>query len=157
LLADVSGLEPRAFSPGTFSSACLKCGGLGSLRSPVLEKLIKDPTASICGGAMHSPGYYPRGYLCTPGTGGYSMLQALAHKHEFDPATTPWNEMSDTQQHAFLFGDPEPMEVIYKNGRRRETRWKGVFTELTHWDAGGLYTAPLVCPSCDGKRLRPEF
>ena len=144
------------FSPGTFAAACLKCGGLGSLREPELEKLIVNPAVPICGGAMHSPGYYPRGYLCTPGTGGYAMLQALAAKHGFDPATTPWNEMTDAARHAFLYGDPEPMDAVFKE-RTREIRWKGVFTELSHWDAGGLYTRGVMCPSCAGLRLRPEF
>ena len=104
---------------------------------------------------MHSPGYFPRGYLCSEGTGGNVMLRALAQRYGFDPATTPWNEMSPEAQQAFLHGDPEPLHIDYR--WRSQARWRGVMTELTHWDQGGRYTTGEVCPRCHGKRLRPDY
>ena len=94
------------FSPSTYAAACLTCHGVGTLRKPNPAKLIVDPTKPLCGGAMHSPGFFPKGYLGKPYNGGYDMVQALAARYKFDPFQTPWNAMTPEAQQAFLFGDP---------------------------------------------------
>lgn len=155
---DAVPLEPRHLNPGLPGSACRICGGLGYIRRGDVSRLIVKPEAPLCGGAMLSPGYYPRGYLCTEGTGGNVSFRAIAERYRFDPATTPWNEMSPDAQNAFLHGDREPVVVEHKyRAEGREVRWRGVLTELTHWDQGGLYTSTHTCPSCLGGRLRPEY
>jgi excinuclease ABC subunit A len=152
-------LEPRHLNPGLPASACPTCGGLGIIRRGDVSRLIVRPDLPICGGAMLSPGYYPRGYLCSPGTGGHSQLSAIADRYRFDPATTPWEQLGPDARRAFLHGDPRPVVVEHRHaaGGRREVRWRGVLTELTHWDQGGLYTSTDPCPSCQGGRLRPEY
>ena len=60
---------------------------------------------------MYSPGFFPKGYLCKPYNHGYNFVQALAARYDFDPETTPWDHMSPKAQQAFLYGDPEPLEV----------------------------------------------
>jgi excinuclease ABC subunit A len=152
--------QPRHFSSRTYAAACLTCHGVGSLQSPQPEKLIINPGKPLCAGAMHSPGFFPKGYLCKPGNHGYDMTCALGVRHGFDPHSTPWNEMSLEAQHAFLFGDPEPLPVAFHTrGRshRQTVVYPGFYGWIRDWDVGGLYTERQPCPECHGQRLRPEY
>jgi len=81
--------RPRHFSPQNYAAACTTCSGVGTLQRPNPDKLIVHPDLPLCGGAMHSPGFFPKGYLCKPGNGGYYVVQALAERYGFDPADTP--------------------------------------------------------------------
>ncbi|MGB3714421.1 MAG: ATP-binding cassette domain-containing protein, partial [Candidatus Promineifilaceae bacterium] len=157
---DNTWVEPRSFSPTTYGAACQKCSGVGSLQIPNPDKLIRHPGRTLCGGAMYSPGFFPKGYLCKPFNNGYDMVRALGTRYGFDPAGTPWNEMTDSARQAFLFGDPDPMEVLYQTRSRSFTRMQafpGFYGFIRDWDIGGTYTDRIVCPQCDGARLRPEF
>jgi len=109
---------------------------------------------------MYSPGFFPKGYLCKPFNHGYDMVQALGKRYGFDPATTPWNEMTPEAQRAFLFGDPEPMEVTFRSRTRTGTKvvtYPGFYGWIRDWDVGGMYTETQVCADCKGARLRPEY
>lgn len=152
----------RYFQPTHYAAACTVCNGVGTLRKPNPAKLIVHPELPLCDGAMHSPGFFPKGYLCKPFNGGYYHVQALAVKYGFDPATTPWDAMSPEAQHAFLFGDPDPMPVRYESRSGRTTRdytapFPGFFRWIGDWDVGGTYTDTEVCPGCGGGKLRPEY
>ena len=151
----------RHFSPSNYAAACLKCHGVGTLQIPRPEKLIIHPEQPLCDGAMYSPGFFPKGYLCKPYNGGYDMVQALAGRYGFDPATTSWNRMTYEAQQAFLFGDPEPMEVVYRSRTGRTTTrtqtFPGFYGWIRDWDVGGTYTQAQPCPECGGARLRTEY
>jgi excinuclease ABC subunit A len=95
-------------------------------------------------GAMYSPGFFPGSYFGKPGNSGYDFLRALGLRHSFDPATTPWREMSAVARRAFLFGEEAPLEVEFRTAARTTVRtvsWRGLFSLVEHWDIGGLYTA----------------
>jgi excinuclease ABC subunit A len=151
----------RYFSTSNFASACHRCNGVGSLQMPAPEKLITHPEKPLCGGAMYSPGFFPKGYLCKPFNGGYYVVQALAKRYGFDPATTPWNEMSPEAQQAFLFGCDEPLDVHYESRKGitndYQTAFKGFYGWIADWDVGGTYTTNEPCPECGGARLREEY
>lgn len=153
--------RPRDFSPSTYGAACRECHGVGSLQVPVPEKLIIDPARPLCSGAMYSPGFFPKGYLCKPFNGGHDMLQALAKRYGFDPQSTPWEAMTPQAQQAFLFGDPEPMPVVYRNRKGQTTTrvqpFPGFYGFIRDWDVGGTYTRTEHCPQCGGAGLRPEY
>ena len=110
---------------------------------------------------MYSPGFFPKGYLCKPFNGGYEAVQALAEHFGFDPATTPWNEMAEEAQQAFLFGYPDKLRVVHqsRNGTTSEHWWRypGFYGWVRDWDTGGTYTDTRLCPDCHGARLRPEY
>lgn len=151
----------RYFQPTHYAAVCTVCNGVGTLRKPNPAKLIVRPELPLCGGAMHSPGFFPKGYLCKPFNGGYYQVQAAAAKYGFDPATTSWDAMSPEAQHAFLFGDPVPMPVHYE-GRAGHTRdyvgkFPGFFGWIGDWDVGGMYTDTELCPGCAGGKLRPAY
>ncbi|MBU7037855.1 MAG: ATP-binding cassette domain-containing protein [Theionarchaea archaeon] len=153
--------KSSAFLFSNWLSACPTCQGVGTLQKPNPEKLIVNPGAPLCKGAMYSPGFFPKGFLCKPFNSGYYMVQALAERYDFDPQVTPWNEMSKRAQDAFLFGDPEPLTVSSVNRKGqisvREHKFPGFFGWIRDWDVGGTYTEAVVCPQCNGGRLRPEF
>jgi excinuclease ABC subunit A len=153
--------QPRHLNPNNYGAACLTCNGVGTLRKPNPDKLIIHPERPLCDGAMYSPGFFPKGYLCKPFNGGYYEVQALAEHYGFDPSRTPWNAMSGQAQQAFLFGDPEPMTFVYhsRTGRthQRVGRFRGFYHWIGDWDVGGTYTDTQVCPACQGGKLRPEY
>jgi excinuclease ABC subunit A len=153
--------KPRHFSPKTYAAACQKCHGVGTLQEPRPEKLIQSPSKPLCNGAMYSPGFFPNGFLCKPYNSGYDLVQAFAAKYDFDPVTTPWNDMSPEAQSGFLFGDPEPMMVTFTsrsgNVTTRKTTFPGFYGWIRDWDLGGTYTETVPCSECNGAGLREPY
>ena len=153
--------SPRRFNPTTYGSACITCHGVGTLQNPRPDKLIRNPEKPLCGGAMYSPGFFPQGYLCKPGNGGYDVIQAFSLRHGFNPASTPWREVPEEVRNMFMFGDPYPLEVTSTSpkGRSRKStvKFNGFYGWIRDWDVGGTYTDTVVCPTCEGKRFRPEY
>jgi excinuclease ABC subunit A len=151
----------RHFLSSTYASACLTCHGVGTLQEPNPAKLITHPEKPLCAGAMYSPGFFPKGYLCEPHNGGYYVVRAVARRYHFDPDRTPWNAMTPEAQRAFLFGDAEPLEVVNENRagqiRTYTTAFHGFYGWIRDWDVGGTYTDTRPCPDCGGSRLRPEY
>lgn len=151
----------RRFTPSNYAAACPTCNGVGSLQKPNPSKLIIEPRLPLCKGAMYSPGFFPKGYLCKPGNGGYYVVQTFAERHGFDPFETPWEDVPENVRQMFYTGDPEPMEVTYVNPKgksnTRTTHFPGFYGWIRDWDVGGTYTDNVVCPSCNGARLRPEY
>jgi excinuclease ABC subunit A len=151
---------PRMFDPTNYRAACTTCHGVGSLQTPRPEKLIIDASKPLCGGAMYSPGFFPQGYLCKPGNGGYDIIQAFASRHGFEPERTPWQTIPKQVQDMFYHGDPEPITVTFrsKSGRTntRTITFKGFYGWIRDWDIGGTYTDNVECPSCKGSKLRRE-
>jgi excinuclease ABC subunit A len=153
-------LEARHFSSSTYYSACPMCNGIGTLQVPDPSKLIVNPDRAICGGAMYSPGFFPKGYLCKPYNHGYYYVQALGQRYGFDPEITPWNEISPVGQKAFLFGDSEPLSVTVESRTRPPTTkilpYRGFYGLIGDWDVGGTYTISKICTQCNGTGFRPE-
>ena len=153
-------LPPEYFFRSTYRAACTHCHGVGSTMVPNPNKLIVRPDLPLCGGAMHSPGFFPKGYLCKPFNGGYDEVQAFASRHGFDPATTPWNEMSEEARQGFLFGEEAEHEVRFESRkgtvRTRRMRFSGFYRWIGNWDLHGTYTDAVPCSECDGSGLRAE-
>ena len=157
--------KARHFSGAHFASSCSNCSGLGSLQAPQPDKLIIHPEKPLCAGAMWSPGYWPKTYLCKD----QPVIPALGARYGFDPFTTPWNAMATEAQQAFLFGDDETYAITYQSKstgpmkgklRTHKWTWRGFFSKdswLWNWDIHGTYTKTVVCPECHGTGLRPEF
>lgn len=153
---------PKHFDPASYRAACIKCHGIGTINVPKPEKLIIHPEKPLCKGAMHSPGFFPQGYLCKPYNGGYYVVQALGKRFNFDPASTPWNKMSREAQDAFLYGTDEPLTIHYENRKGEKRTYKRKFSGFYHgwvseWDIGGTYTDIVPCDSCKGAKLRSEY
>ncbi len=154
--------KPKHFITSNYSAACLKCHGVGSLQIPSPNKLIVHPDKPLCGGAMYSPGFFPKGYLCKPYNVGYYLIQAIADRYGFDRFETPWNEMSEDAKNAFLYGDEKPLTVEIENRKGQRYKkillFKGFYEQwLRDWDVGGTYTDNEPCEECNGTKLRPQY
>ncbi|MFN2212752.1 MAG: hypothetical protein ACK2UE_06740 [Anaerolineales bacterium] len=156
--------QPRQFSPAHWSSSCKECHGLGVLHLPQPEKLIVHPEKPLCAGAMYSPGYWPQSYLCKD----QPIIAEIGKRYGFDPFETPWNEMTEQAQTAFLFGDGLEYTWTYvsKGGRTKGQpkqstwTWRGFFSEgswIFDWDVHGTYTRQITCSACGGAGLRSEY
>ena len=157
--ASVAG--PQHFSSSTYSAACKTCNGVGSLQKPKPEKLIIHPEKPLCAGAMYSPGFFPKGFLCKPFNSGYYMVQAIAAKYGFDTHETPWNDIPPDGQHAFLFGDGHPLTVTFESRSKPPSTsnvvYPGFYGFIRDWDIGGTYTVSEPCPECEGTKLRKKY
>ncbi len=136
--------EPRHFSPDVYAAVCVACGGLGYKSIPSEAKLIADPSRSIRKGAFVSPGYFPRNYLVSDGTGGNKAYHAIARRHDFHPERA-WQEIPEAGRTALLWGD------THEGGS-----WHGILPILAT-ESGDLYTDKVRCPGCDGARLRAPY
>jgi len=159
--AMIPGVSPAKFSPFNYAAACKTCQGIGTLQVPKPEKLIRNPEKALCAGAMYSPGFFPKGYLCKPGNGGYDIVRAFAARYGFDLAETPWNQLTPDVQQMFFFGDPQPLEVMFCNQkgvtRTEMVKFNGFYGFIRDWDVGGTYTETELCPACGGAKLKPQY
>ncbi|MFW9827828.1 MAG: ATP-binding cassette domain-containing protein [Candidatus Thorarchaeota archaeon] len=154
--------KPRHFISTNYSAACLKCHGVGSFQVPNPNKLIIHPEKPLCKGAMYSPGFFPKGYLCKPYNGGYYIVQALATRYNFDPFSTSWNKLPDEAKKAFLYGDDKPLDVTFENKKGqisyKKIKFQGFYGHwLRDWDIGGTYTDKEKCDECKGMKLRSKY
>jgi excinuclease ABC subunit A len=153
--------RPQHFTSHTYSSACLKCNGVGSLQIPQPKKLIIHPEKALLDGAMYSPGFFPDGYLGKPYNHGYYMVLAMAEHYGFDPFHTPWEAMSAQAQDAFLFGARGPFTVSVQSRTGRsythQSEFPGFYGFIRDWDIGGTYTDTVPCPECARGTLAPRI
>ena len=153
------------FSGSHYASACRECNGIGTQQMAQPEKLIVNPDMPLCAGAMYSPGYWPKTYLCKDNP----VIPAIGKRHGFDPFLTPWKEMTEEAQNAFLYGDGFTYTYTYiskSTGKLKgkelpgRSTWHGFYRpggELAGWDVHGTYTRRTPCGRCDGSGFQPEF
>lgn len=142
-------LVPRAFSFNSPYGACGLCGGLGNKIEIDPELVIPDKSRPL----LEAIAPWRRG-----GKGLIlyfrRYLRALARNYGFD-VFTPFNRLPKETRKIVLFGDEErggDFEGVIPNLERRfrETESEFIKTEINK------YMSVLPCPSCRGKRLRPE-
>jgi len=155
-------LEPRQFSFNSPFGACPECSGLGTRREVNAELVLGDPSLSILEGVI-LPWGEPSGYLRKV------VLPTLARTFKFD-LDTPWKNLPAAARKTILFGAPgKTLTYQYHSERWQgsyESGWTGV---LKHVEKRYRETASdsvreqleefMVeqrCPSCGGRRLKPE-
>jgi excinuclease ABC subunit A len=158
-------IAPRTFSFNSPYGACPACTGLGCKLEIDPNLVIPDKGLSLAEGAIQP--WIRNGQISTWSS---SILQSLAHRHGFS-LSTPVKELSEELVHVILYGDGgEPVLATYEDryGRMREyyTNFEGVIPHLErrYRETGSdsvradieRYMASSHCPSCQGKRLKPE-
>ncbi len=144
---DVPLLEPRSFSFNSAYGACPECHGLGSKYDFDPAKVIADWSKPLLDGGLG------------PGAGSQNlqyMLQIAAAAHGIDLAT-PFEKFPERIQSLLLYGEA---------GKGGKTGFKGILGYLKQnleESASDNYREWLLdfmsateCPTCQGKRLRPE-
>ena len=157
----ISELQPRDFSFNAPYGACPDCLGLG-IREQIDPRLvIPDATLSLNEGALapfKSGNYYPQ------------VLNAVL-KHVGESPDTPWESLSKKAQNAIMDGVKGRVRVDYVTVDGRETywyiKWNGALAAIEEKlrEAGSdrqrermeAYFSSVPCPTCKGKRLKPEI
>ena len=144
---NVAQLEPRSFSFNSAYGACPECHGLGSRFDFDPAKIIVDWSKPLLEGGL-GPGSASQNLV--------HMLKITAAAYGFDLAT-PFEKLPDKIQNLLLYGEPE------RGGR---TGFQGIVTYLkqvlddstsdTYREYLLDYMSASECPTCHGKRLRPE-
>ena len=155
-------LEPRQFSFNSPYGACPDCSGLGTRREVNEDLVLGDHSLSILEGVV-LPWGEPSGYLRKV------VLPALARAYKFD-LNTAWRDLSPAVQKILLKGAPGKT-ITYQYDSERwhgsyESGWKGVLDHVekryreTSSDAIReqleQYMVEQPCPTCGGRRLKPE-
>lgn len=162
---NLSEVEPRLFSFNNPQGACPECTGLGMQMKfdPIL--IVPNPNLSILQGAIIAPGYNSI-------SNGESMtgvlFKALSEKYGFS-LEVPFSELSDEAKDIIFFGTKgEKVRITYTGVNGRGTydySFEGIINNLqrryneSSEAMRGEYESfmtNITCPSCKGKRLRPE-
>ncbi|MFO8057809.1 MAG: excinuclease ABC subunit UvrA [bacterium] len=156
-------ISPRMFSFNNPYGACTECDGLGTKMYFDTELVLPDPGLSIREGVIvpwskRGSDYY------------YQMLESLARHYGFN-VRTPFKKLPKKIQKIILHGSGDedirfklesdvgmshtfsrPFEGVipYLDRRFRETTSDAVREELYN------YMSYMLCPSCEGARLRQE-
>jgi len=143
-------IEPRIFSFNSPYGACKACGGLGAKMEIDPDLVMPDKTRPLREaikpwrvGGKRIVLHYRR------------LLRRLGNEYGFD-VDTPFNRIPKKVKDIILYGsrkdDPIYFEGIVPNLLRR---LKDTESEFMRQEIN-KYTNESLCPSCKGKRLRPE-
>jgi len=145
---DVPKLEPRSFSFNSTFGACPECHGLGSLYDLDPAKVITDWSKPLLDGGL-GPGSSSQ-YLL-------KLLNLTATRYGID-LSEPFEDLPARLQHILVYGPP-------KNEGPR-TGFHGILAYLrdsmedsrteTYREYMMNFMSATPCPTCRGKRLRPE-
>ena len=155
-------LEPRQFSFNSPFGACPECSGLGTRREVNADLVLGDASLSILEGVI-LPWGEPSGYLRKV------VLPTLARAYKFD-LNTPWKDLPAAVKKSILHGAPgRTFTYQYDSDRWHgsyESSWNGVLKNVEkkyrETASDGVreqleaYMVEQPCPTCGGKRLRPE-
>ncbi len=161
-------IEPRTFSFNSPHGACPACAGLGSMQE-FDPDLILDAEKSLADGGVipwqrqnddENDGYYRQ------------LLRSVCRQFAI-PFNAPLGELSLKQRDILLYGPTrkeQKVKIEYQTGsgesRSYETNFVGVLSSLqrryqetsSDYIRSKLeeYMSVRPCPTCHGKRLRPE-
>ncbi len=158
----IPALEPRNFSFNSPHGACPDCHGLGVLME-FDEDLVVNPGLTIREGALLP--------LKNPGMGYRStLLKTLAKNIGFD-FNTPFGQLQGKARHAILYGTEGKLDFVYESKKGSRYQWRAHYEgiipmlrrrygETASSDTREeleKFMSARVCPSCGGRRLRPEI
>ncbi len=150
-------IEPRSFSFNNPHGSCSTCHGLGFLMEIDPALVIPNKNLTLNEGAI-------RPLVRTATTLGWYMrlLEAVGAKHGFN-LNTPVKEFSPQILDIILYGTGEQEYHV----RSYKTEYEGIIPSLTrrHKETESefmraeieRYMMERVCPTCKGKRLKPEI
>jgi excinuclease ABC subunit A len=160
-------IEPRTFSFNTPHGACPDCQGLGSRLEIDPDLIIPDKDRTFNDGAIAAMEWNgPREQ------GGYywQMVEAVARQYHIN-LDVPVRELSEDKIHLILYGTGSEEIQVTMTGRNDrqtnfQTAFEGVIPNLMrrYRETQSEYIRNKIsefmcdkpCPTCGGKRLRPE-
>ncbi len=161
----ISEIEPRNFSFNNPSGACPECSGLGTLMKFDPELIVPNDNLSILEGAITAIGYNS---ISSQGSMSRVLFEALAKKYNFS-LDVPFKDLPQKVKDIIFYGTKgEKIDIVYKSAGGTGSysySFEGIVnnlqrrynetSETMRGDYEELMTNTL-CPSCGGKRLKPE-
>ena len=155
-------ITPRLFSFNSPYGACPTCSGLGSLMGVDPDKIVPDPERSIDAGAV-AP--WPEGSKSWR----MKTVETLAKTMGFS-LSTPWKKLPEQGRRVLLHGSGDQEINFSLSGKKSSYSWTGTFEGVIpmlerrykETDSPTIrveiekYMSAQTCPSCHGRRLRPE-
>ncbi len=148
--------EPRLFSFNSPFGACPECTGLGVKLVLEPDLVIPNKRLTFAEGAVR-----PWTRIAGNQTGYVRMLELVAKRHKFS-LNTPVESLPKDKLEIVLNGTGDEMyvfdgqEVVFPGVLAQlEAKYKETDSEYVRHELEG-YMRTMVCPSCEGKRLKPE-
>ncbi|GAB3277303.1 excinuclease ABC subunit UvrA [Larkinella harenae] len=162
-------LYAESFSANTPEGACPTCHGLGSIYEVTEESMVPDPSLTI----------RERAVAAWPLAWGGQNLRDILVSLGYD-VDKPWRELPRKQRDWILFTEEQPVVPVYPGYTPEQTRraierreppnYMGTFSSarrhVLHTFANtqsqlmkkrvSAFMLQTRCPTCHGKRLRPE-
>lgn len=164
---NISDIAPRMFSFNTPYGACEHCKGLGRLLEIDENLIVPDKSLSLNQGAIKVSGFNVQ----KNSTYYLSMLHSLSEKYHID-LDVPYEQLNEEARKVVLYGiGKEKIDVDYQTRDSDRTytyssTYSGVIntvqrrykeTNSNHMRRYyESFMTPNPCPSCNGKRLKPE-
>lgn len=158
-------IQPRSFSFNSPHGACSDCTGLGSKLEIEPKLIIPNPRLSLAEGAIRpwaSSASHQNWYS--------RILEELSRKYKFS-MNVPVKDLKKKEMDIVFFGTKGEMITVRNNsgiGKVKEytTAFEGVIPNLERryreTDSDYIrkeierYMKKMLCPTCGGKRLKPE-
>jgi excinuclease ABC subunit A len=160
----VDELEPRSFSFNSPHGACPDCTGLGS-RPEIDPERVTNKNLSLAGGAL-----LPWARLPMENSWHGKIIEAVCREHGWDVNAPLKNLPPEALDYILYSGRRERVVIGYRHDRGentygatfegivpnlerryRETESEFIKSELERYMVG------RPCPTCEGKRLKPEI
>ncbi|NCB31606.1 MAG: excinuclease ABC subunit A, partial [Clostridia bacterium] len=158
-------LAPRMFSFNNPFGACPRCGGLGMLMEMDETLVVPNPGLSLRQGAISVTGWQSS----APNSIAGMYFSAMAERYGFS-LDTPFRELPEKARTAILHGTGnDKLHIAYQKEfgagtfdaafegiiPNLERRYRETQSEAMKQEMEG-YMASVLCPACQGKRLKPE-
>ena len=159
-------LEPRLFSFNNPSGACPDCTGLGMKMIFDPELIVPNHSLSLSQGAVTVPGWNSIG---TEKSWSNSIFVGLSKAYGFS-MDAPYRDLSDAAKDVLMNGaGSKKIEIEQASGSQTKTyhipfegivtnlqrRYKETSSDFMRQEYEAFMTQ-IVCPSCGGRRLKPE-
>ncbi|WP_298888514.1 excinuclease ABC subunit A [uncultured Serinicoccus sp.] len=154
-------LDSDHFSANTAVGACPDCGGLGVVHEPTEASMVPDDTLSIAEGAVAA---WPGAWL---GKNYRDIVATLGHDVD-----APWRELPERTREWILFTDEQPVVTVVpvRDAERINRPYQGTFSSAARYVRRTLaetrsatsrrrmlrFVETRACPTCAGRRLRPD-
>ncbi len=166
LMCPVSGISYNEPAPHTFSfnspqGACPKCNGLGVVNEIDVKKIIPDPSLSIRKGGIAPLGKYKNMLI-------FWQLDAIATKYKFT-LDTPIKDIPKNALNIILYGSDESFKLLNTplgQSSNYFLNFEGIVNYIHNYQQEQFsnsskkrteqYIKKVVCPKCNGNRLKKE-
>ncbi|MGD0121087.1 MAG: excinuclease ABC subunit UvrA [Candidatus Limnocylindrales bacterium] len=161
----VDELEPRSFSFNSPHGACPGCTGIGSRLEIDPERVIPFKNLSLAGGAL-----VPWARMPMENSWHGKIIEAVCREHGWDYKAPIKNLPPEALDYILYSGRAERVVIGYRHERGENTygaTFEGIIPNLerrfreteSDFIKSELerYMVARACPTCEGKRLKPEI